>query len=66
MINTFYVANNKTKQASILQTEKTREDIWQEVENSVDIVHICLSTEHAQGLIASMNMEYVPYDTFIK
>ena len=66
MINTFYIANNKTKQASILQTEKTRDDIWLEVENSVDIVKSCPSTEHAQNLIVSMDMEYVPYDTFIK
>lgn len=50
-METFYIANNKTKQASILQTYKTREEIWQEMDNSVDVVY----KSALDNLLASYN-----------
>lgn len=65
-MDTFYIANNKTKQASIIQTEKTRDEIWFELDDSVDVVYKCLNAQDAQGIIDEKAMEYVPYDSFIK
>ena len=65
-MHTFYIADNKTKQATIYQTEKTREDIWQEVESRVDVVREVETVEQAQNYLVQYGNEYVPYDSFIK
>ncbi len=65
-MNTYYIANNKTGQATILQTNKTREEIWREVEESTDVVHAFDTVEEAQKALDDRNMQYVPYDSFIK
>lgn len=65
-MTTFYIADNKACEATILQTNKTREDIWLEVETRVDVVHAFESAEKAQEAMDARGMQYVPYDTFAK
>jgi hypothetical protein len=65
-MNTFYIANNKTGLASILQTNKTSDEIWNDVETDIDIVMKFDTVEQAQNIILEQNMQYVPYDNFVK
>lgn len=67
-MKTYYIANNKTAQYCIYQTNKSREDIWSELDNSVDIVKEVENINEAYRIAETrtQKMELVPYDTFIK
>lgn len=50
-MNTFFIANNKTRIASIYETDKSRQDVIDTLNfNDYDIIITCDNTQHALEL----------------
>lgn len=66
-MNTYFVANNKTRICAIWQTDKSRDEAIECLDfNMFDIVMNCENVEHAKELLSKGQYSITSIDDFFK